>query len=483
MEVIDDFWATFGSKKDQEDDGEDKEEGQDDDREEDDEDDHGKKDESKEFVEANTVVDPANQIDEPPKSVRSYKPTSAKCPKATMRKAANKDFRKALNLKPVARGPEESKSGSGIPGFTAASYLGKETQPPLANKPASKTQKPEEDRNIAMDVEADSSASHKDISKQDAISGIPSALVPVTPQPPSFTPFSHTPIYVNEPGHGHLKSRVVFEADTIPHEQHYVEIVPANNRMTALQKLKAWRQNFGSKLKDGQLRKAERLVILNEGVPSMARNELSLYTDTLKGLGSWIKQFMPDSFVVIKTTIPANTYTRVGRFHAYIDAIYHLIEKYPFHFSAEIEDKSILAMGITANTQDVTEELAFALNFVNSVELFRQHGYLLAGDEKPFFSMKSKKKRNKITDGYLDPEREAKIIATLLPWIPEQFVRNFYANCIAHPDQDLGDLEYEQTGLNPEALTPQETVGFIASMNRSLFARPSHTGLRRSNQM
>ncbi|KAF2440886.1 hypothetical protein P171DRAFT_475403 [Karstenula rhodostoma CBS 690.94] len=472
-DATDEFWATF-NRKDKEDEGKenaDAEEGED--SREDDEDDHENKDESEEDVEASPIA-ATSPVGAPPNSVHSYKPTSAWCPKAAMRNAASNDI----------RGPAGSKSGSEIPHLTGASRLSKGVQSPLANKPTTKMQEPEDDRKIAIKAEIDSSANHTDISQQDDNSSNPSALAHVVSEPPSFTPFSHKPIFVNEPGHGRFKSRVVFEADTILPEQHYAEIVPANNRMTALQKLKAWRETFGIKTKDNQLRKAERLVILNEGVPSMARNELSLYTDTLKGIGKWLKQFMPDSFIVIKTTIPASTHTRAGRFRAYMEALYQLMENYSFHFSVEIEDKSILATNVTTNTQDgVPEELAFALNFVHSVEFFRQWGHLMAGDQKPFSSIRPKKKQNKTTYGSLDPHHEAEVVTTYLPWIPEQLARNFYANCVAFPDEDFGDLEFEQTGPNAEALMPQERIGFIASMDRSLFANPGLADLGPSNQM
>ncbi|KAL5401745.1 hypothetical protein PMIN06_011260 [Paraphaeosphaeria minitans] len=470
-EVIDNFWATFNKKNEEDDDDEVDDEDQEDEKVEAGESSKSccdNKDEGKQVEKTSPVV-------ELPKSIRSYKPTSARCPVAAVRKATSNSSSKTLDLEHIEHGPSGSQSRSGIPSFVAVSGPSKEVQSPFANTPKTSTEEPEDKHRTAIEVEAGVSPSHIDVSRQDVVSSNPAATVPVMLNQPSFTPFSHKPIYLNEPGHGQFKSRLVFEADGIPHDQLYEELVHTNNRMTALQKLKVWRQTLGGKSKDGQVRKAKRLVILNEGVPSMARNELSLYTDTLKGLGSWMKHFMPDSFIVIKTAIPANSHTVLGRFRAYMDALFQLLERFPFHFSVQIEDKSILAMRITDNTQDsVPEELAFACNFVNSVEFFRQHGHFWAGDQKPFLSLKPAKKRNKTIDGSFDPDREAKIVADWLPWIPEQYARDFYAACIAYHNMDLGHLECTNPGLNPEALTPQESVDFVASMNRSLFVSPIH---------
>ncbi|KAJ4344827.1 uncharacterized protein N0V89_012571 [Didymosphaeria variabile] len=331
---------------------------------------------------------------------------------------------------------------------------------------------------FAIKVQSDATASNIDIMKQETESSLPSTLTPIIPSAPDWAPFSHKPIYLGEPGHGRFKSRIVFEADTIPHEQHYAETtygITTSSRMSALEKLMEWRQNFGSKSKDGQLRKAERLIILNEREPSMARNELSRHTDSLMRLGKWLKQFMPDSFVVIKTTIPANAHTKAGRFGAYMEALWQLLANHPFHFFVELEDRSILTMGNASNAHGgMNEELASAINFVNSVEFFRVHGHLMAGGQKPFATMKSKKKQNKTAQSSIDPEREAKNVTAVLPWIPESFARKYYEDCVAFPDQDFGPLEFDQRGTNPDTLMPQEVIRYIASMNRYLFANLGH---------
>ncbi|KAL1595916.1 hypothetical protein SLS60_009606 [Paraconiothyrium brasiliense] len=464
------------------------------------------------------------------KSVRSFKPPGARDPKAARKEAASMDPRRFLKLN---YGLLHSKSKNGIPGYTAS----KEGRKPLLSQraaemripdnvgnvnPSSTVPTPNESTQTSCDgnldpgsghtdelenmadvvgslitprtdikrstikevardtgmkqavvkVQSDATSSDMDVVKQSADSGLPLTLKPVRASTPGWAPLSHKPIYSDEPGHGRFKSRIVFEADPVPQEQYYAETtygIATSSRISALEKLKEWRQNFGGKMKDGQLRKAERLVVLNEHEPSMARNDLSRYTDSLKTLDKWLAQFMPDSFVVVKTTIPANAHTKAGRFVGYIEALRQLMAKRPFHFSVELEDKSILTI---ENASDA--HLASAINFVHSVEFFRAHGHLTAGNQKPFSTMKSKKKPNKNTPGSINPEREAKNVTAFLPWIPESFARKHYVDCAAFPDQDLGPLEFEQTGTNPVTLMPQEVIGHIASMDKSLFTTSAH---------
>ncbi|KAJ4301330.1 hypothetical protein N0V90_003422 [Kalmusia sp. IMI 367209] len=377
---------------------------------------------------------------------------------------------------------------------------------------------------------------------------------------PKWFPISHNPIYLYEPGHGRFKSRLVFEADPVPSEQHYIEVALSNDRMSALQKFKCWRDKM--KLKDGDVRRGERLIILNEHEFCGSRHEIALYADTIKSLDSWHKRMMPDSLIIIRLTIPANKYTAAGRFRGLTDALLYVLEKYPFHFSVELENMDILDMnasqfyptiadpeynaaiqrkllndqrvlqikntdqatlqqraeehelymrrlraterGIAVSKLDVDwvavhqrmendifqlreqiiaeiptklaakrvkadHEIAHAKKFVTQVKYFHEKGHLPDIQMKPFVSMKPRKKKSTFSDGFIDPVKEAKEIATLFPWISEDEAKKYYENVAADSGVNNQPLEEEKTSVNPSGLLDNETIGFTASISTNFF--------------
>ncbi|KAF2684891.1 hypothetical protein K458DRAFT_403835 [Lentithecium fluviatile CBS 122367] len=165
-----------------------------------------------------------------------------------------------------------------------------------------------------------------------------------------YQPVSHELILEGEFGYGRFKSRLVFEADPCPPEDRYATSVhfsgyhiTSSHRMSATRKFHDWR-NKGkmSKLKDGELRRNERLVYLVEHAPFGPKGEAGYWADEFKTMEKWVKNLMPDSYVVIKTHIPPSGFVGAGQFRQYVDALRYLLKTCPHHFSVELEDESIL---------------------------------------------------------------------------------------------------------------------------------------------
>jgi len=192
----------------------------------------------------------------------------------------------------------------------------------------------------------DHSVLNPSVNAPDAVTKVPAG--------PKYAPVSHVPIHPDDPGHCRgLKSRIIFEADPCPSQYSYSPLVgdrdnPGFYRMSALEKFRDWR-NKGkiSKLKDGELRRNERHVILKEHDPCGPLGEVERWSDNLKNLEKWMKRLMPDSFVEIHTIIPINKHMAIGRFRNYIETLKYLLTTYPYHFAVTIEDDSILQADIS----------------------------------------------------------------------------------------------------------------------------------------
>lgn len=203
------------------------------------------------------------------------------------------------------------------------------------------------------------------------------------PQPaaaPKYQPISHEPILLGEIGYGLFKSRLVFEADPCPPEKlfggldyenfEYTNVKEGTNRikadgtkskkkytgsgaemnvdtvfqrMSASEKLTLWRNNGTiSKLKDGEIRRNERLIVLLEHEPCGPKVEASRWADKVKHLEHVLKKNLPDSHITLRTFISASDFVGDGRFRPYINVLLDLLRKYPHHFCVELEDQSIM---------------------------------------------------------------------------------------------------------------------------------------------
>jgi hypothetical protein len=197
-ESIDRFWTLYNKQHD-----EDEEEDQKEQSDEDNEDD--------EVAETRPIIDS-------PKSRRSFKPTSARCPTAALKKASSRNPMMALNLIPF-----EQLVGFGNKS-TTASTPSKEGRKPRVSDRLMNTQKPNDGHKVRstdkqynedIEIETGLATCSLDVVKQEAELVPPSTITPVVSKGLNWLTFSHKPIYLGEPGHGHFKSRIVSFPPTV----------------------------------------------------------------------------------------------------------------------------------------------------------------------------------------------------------------------------------------------------------------------------
>jgi hypothetical protein len=192
-----------------------------------------------------------------------------------------------------------------------------------------------------------------------------------------YPPLSHEPILPGEYGHGRLKSRLVFEADPCPPEYRNAN-VSGYYRVSAAEKFDKWRQNGPiSKLDDEDIRKNERLVYLLEHEPCGPTGEPSRWGDKLLYTAKWVKSLMPDSFIIIRTVIPANDSVPSGQYIDYLNSLRKLVTEFPYHFSVQLEDESILNTPVTPfypTTADKKYNAEIQRKEITFNQVFAHHG-------------------------------------------------------------------------------------------------------------
>lgn len=173
---------------------------------------------------------------------------------------------------------------------------------------------------------------------------------------------------------------------------------------------------------------------------------------------------MPNSFVIIRICCPANVETGNGRFRAYIKALFNLLREFPHNFSVEVEDKAI------REVESPNEEHELLIRFINSLEVFYRTGSLPDCETKPFRYRGKKHKVGQDFDEDGNPvnhlEREVQAAVKFLPWISEDYARQFYTKVLQDPDHS-GSLELDQTCQNPMGLMPQENIRPAVSLERA----------------
>jgi hypothetical protein len=181
-----------------------------------------------------------------------------------------------------------------------------------------------------------------------------------------YQPVSHEPILPGQFGYGTFKSRIVFEADPCPPEQRYGTSpeydgrrIAFTHRMSATKKFMDWREKGPiSRLKDRGLRNNQRLIYLIEHEPFGPRGEAAHWADGFKAMQKRMKILMPDSYIIVKTSVSASHFVGAGHFRQYVDALRYLVEANPHHFRVELEDESIMSCNIPRFFPDNTNEFS-----------------------------------------------------------------------------------------------------------------------------
>ncbi|KAF1948203.1 hypothetical protein CC80DRAFT_511462 [Byssothecium circinans] len=189
--------------------------------------------------------------------------------------------------------------------------------------------------------------------QSEAIINTPSAT-------PAYHPVRHERILRGDFGHGYLKSRLIFEADSCPPELRYIETTPPGYkpRLSATDKFSKWRQDGPiSKIEDGTLRRNARLIYLFEHEPCGPSGEPSAWAGKLESMMGWVKKLMPDSYVVVRTLIPANAALASGQYRLYLEALRKLVTQWPYHFLVQFEDDKILTADVSSFYPTIADEM------------------------------------------------------------------------------------------------------------------------------
>jgi hypothetical protein len=154
-------------------------------------------------------------------------------------------------------------------------------------------------------------------------------------------PESHEPIAQGDAHYGKFHSRLVFKSEPCAPTRMYFTDDFGYKRMSAMEKFEKWRKKL-LRLKDRDLRRNERVVYLIEGALNGPKNEAALWAAKVKSLTNQIQKEMPDSVIILSTSIPASSFLANGLLRPWIDALRAFLQKDPYHFKVELKGDSIM---------------------------------------------------------------------------------------------------------------------------------------------
>jgi hypothetical protein len=286
-------------------------------------------------------------------------------------------------------------------------------------------------------------------------------------------PESHEPIAQGDAHYGSFHSRLVFKSE--PCAPNKIYLVPNDSspeddfgykRMSAMEKFEKWRKKF-LRLKDRDLRRNERVVYLIEGALHGPKNEATLWAAKLKSLTNQVQKEMPDTVVILVTSIPDSSFLANGLLRPWVDALRAFLQKDPCHFKVELKGDSIsCAQQHEARLQEAMPEIEYVLAFITDLEHFQKHRCFPGDTVVPYESHKLKAKKkfdfkvrregqpNPLREAPINASKEARSIVAVFPWISYERALEHAQQVKAAHDRALEYLDQASGGLIPKEKKP-----------------------------